>query len=155
MKDRYTYPALFAYQEGISGIGIVFPDLPGCVSHGDDEIDAMRCAKEALSLHLWAMERDGDEIPNPTPIKDLDYEEYKDPAVQLVVVLVDVWMTLFREEMNNKAVTRAVTLPHWLDMRAKEANLSYSKTLQDGLMKSLGLKRDINHKPGRRKKTTA
>jgi hypothetical protein len=98
------------------------------------------------------MERDGDKIPEATPVKNLDYEEYKDPNVQLVVVLVDVWMELFREEMNNKSVTRAVTLPQWLDMRAKEANLSYSKTLQDGLMKSLGIKREINHQPGRKKK---
>jgi hypothetical protein len=74
------------------------------------------------------------------------------PGAHLAVVLVDVWMTLFREEMNNKSVTRAVTLPQWLDMRAKEAHLNYSKTLQDGLMKSLGIQREINHRPGKKKK---
>jgi predicted RNase H-like HicB family nuclease len=51
MKDRYTYPALFAYEDGIEGIGVVFPDLPGCVSHGNDEENALRMAKGALSLH--------------------------------------------------------------------------------------------------------
>ena len=150
MKDRYTYPALFAYEKGVAGVGVVFPDLPGCVSQVDDDEDAMRMAKEALSLHLLGMEKDGDDIPAPTPIKDLDYEEYKDPDTQFAVVLVDVWMALFREHMNDKAVTRAVTLPRWLDMQAKEANLNYSKTLQDGLMKSLGIQRKINHKRGRK-----
>jgi predicted RNase H-like HicB family nuclease len=152
MKDRYTYPALFAYEEGMEGIGVVFPDLPGCVSHGDGETHAMQRAKEALSLHLWGMEQDGDDIPEPTAIRELNYEDYKEPGVAFVVVLVDVWMELFREEMNDKTVTRAVTLPKWLDMRAKEANLSYSKTLQDGLMKSLNLKREINHRSGRKKR---
>jgi predicted RNase H-like HicB family nuclease len=146
---------LFAYQDGIDGVGVVFPDLPGCVSHGDNDEDALRMAKEALSLHLWGMERDGDGIPDPTPIKKLGYDEYKDPETQLAVVLVDVWMELFREEMNNKSVTRAVTLPKWLDMKAKEANLSYSKTLQDGLMSRLGIHREINHTPGRRSKIPA
>ena len=152
LKDRYTYPALFAYEKGVDGIGVVFPDLPGCVSHGNNEEDALRMGREALSLHLWEMEQDGDEIPEPTPINNLNCEEYKDPRVNTVVVLIDVWMALFREEMNNKTVTRAVTLPQWLDMRAKEAGLSYSKTLQDGLMKSLDIKREINHKPGRKKR---
>jgi hypothetical protein len=36
-------------------------------------------------------------------------------------------------------------------MRAKEAGFSYSKTLQDGLLDRLELKRVINHKPGRKK----
>jgi predicted RNase H-like HicB family nuclease len=151
MKDKYTYPALFAYEKSVDGIGVVFPDLPGCVSHGKNENDALRMGKEALSLHLWGMEQDGDEIPEPTPIHDLHYEEYNAPGVHLAVVLIEVWMALFREEMNNKSVTRAVTLPQWLDMRAKEAGLSYSKTLQDGLMDRLELKRQINHKPGRKK----
>ena len=151
MKEKYTYPALFAYEKGVDGIGVVFPDLPGCVSHGENENDALRMGREALSLHLWGMEQDGDGIPEPTPIQDLNYEEYEAPGVHLAVVLIEVWMALFREEMNNKSVTRAVTLPHWLDMRAKEAGLSYSKTLQDGLMERLELKRKINHKPGRKK----
>ena len=151
MKDKYTYPALFAYEKGVDGIGVVFPDLPGCVSRGKNENDALHMGKEALSLHLWGMEKDGDEIPKPTPIHDLNYEEYEAPGVRLAVVLIEVWMALFREEMSNKSVTRAVTLPQWLDMRAKEAGLSYSKILQDGLMNSLELKRQINHKPGRKK----
>ena len=151
MKDRYTYPALFAYEKGVDGIGVVFPDLPGCVSHGNNEEDALRMGREALSLHLWGMERDSDAIPEPTPIHDLNYEEYLAPGIYLAVVLIDVWMALFREEMNNKSVTRAVTLPQWLDMRAKEAGLSYSKTLQDGLMERLELRREINYKPGRKK----
>jgi predicted RNase H-like HicB family nuclease len=151
MKDRYTYPALFAYEKGFGEIGVVFPDLPGCVSQGSNEEEALRMAREGLSLHLWGMEQDGDEIPEPTPIKDLDLSEYEDPDTKLVVVLVDVWMALFREEMENKAVTRAVTLPRWLDMQAKEAKLNYSKALQDGLMARLGIERKINHKPGRKK----
>ncbi|MDR1740740.1 MAG: type II toxin-antitoxin system HicB family antitoxin [Synergistaceae bacterium] len=106
MQDRYVYPALFAYEGGRAEIGVVFPDLPGCTSQGVDEQDALRMGREALSLHLWAMERDGDEIPAPTPIDKLDVSYYEDPNVRLVVVLVDVWMALFREEVNNKRVVQ-------------------------------------------------
>jgi hypothetical protein len=33
----------------------------------------------------------------------------------------------------------------------KEAKLNYSKALQDGLMARLGIEREINHRPGRKK----
>jgi hypothetical protein len=54
--------------------------------------------------------------------------------------------------MNNKAVTKAVTVPRWLDLEAKEARLNYSQILQDGLMERLGLQRKA---PSRRKKNAA
>lgn len=36
---------------------------------------ALKNAKEALGLHLWGMERDGDEIPEPTAITSLDFQK--------------------------------------------------------------------------------
>ena len=44
---------------------ISFPDLPGCFSYGDNLAEAQRMAAEAASLHVYGMERDGDEIPTP------------------------------------------------------------------------------------------
>lgn len=132
MKDRYIYPAFFCYgDKGV--IGVVFPDLPGCATQGDDEEDTLRMAKETLAQHLWNMEDEGDDIPSPTLVLELEPED--DQAV----VLIDVWMPAVREKMNNKAVTRAVTLPRWLDVSAKEARLNYSQVLQDGLVKRLGI----------------
>jgi hypothetical protein len=53
---------------------------------------------------------------------------------------VDVFMPSFREKMNNKAVNRMVTLPRWLDVEAKAAQISYSMVLQEGLKDRLGIK---------------
>jgi predicted RNase H-like HicB family nuclease len=140
MKDRYIFPAYFCYDlEG--QVGVVYPDLPGCVSQGGNDEDALRMAREGLSLHLWGMERDGDEIPAPTPAKNLT------PESDQVVVLVDVFMPPFRERMNKKAVTKTVTLPRWLEAEAKAASLNYSRVLQDGLMERLGIRRDIKLAP--------
>jgi predicted RNase H-like HicB family nuclease/post-segregation antitoxin (ccd killing protein) len=146
MKDRYVYPAYFCYD--LPGqVGVVFPDLPGCVSQGDSDEEALRMGREGLSLHLWGMEKDGDDIPEPTPAKGLR------PESDQVIVLIDVFMPPFREHMNEKAVTKNVTLPRWLEMEAKAAGLNYSRVLQDGLMARLGIEREINHKPGKKKKT--
>ena len=45
---------------------VSFPDLPGCFSYGDNLTEAQRMAEEAASLHVYGMERDGDEIPTPS-----------------------------------------------------------------------------------------
>ncbi|NGZ26291.1 MAG: hypothetical protein G8345_05330 [Magnetococcales bacterium] len=49
MEIKY-YPAIF-YRNG-EGIGVVFPDLDGCVSYGENEQAAAIHAEEALKAHL-------------------------------------------------------------------------------------------------------
>lgn len=60
--DKYIYPALFESSED-GGYCITFPDLPGCITEGDTLTEALTMAKDALELHLYGMEDDGDEIP--------------------------------------------------------------------------------------------
>jgi predicted RNase H-like HicB family nuclease len=55
------YIALFEYETGKAGIGVVFPDLPGCTSYGKDFDTAYRNAHEALALYA-----DGEaKLPRP------------------------------------------------------------------------------------------
>jgi predicted RNase H-like HicB family nuclease len=42
------------------------PDLPGCVACGDTSAEAEALIVEALHLHLEALRRRGDTIPQPT-----------------------------------------------------------------------------------------
>ena len=67
---KRTYAAMFEPAES-GGYGISFPDLPGCVSFGEDLDDCMRMAHEALTLHLEGMAEDGDAFPDATPLRDL------------------------------------------------------------------------------------
>jgi antitoxin HicB len=39
--------------------GVVFPELPGCVSHGNNLNDALRMATEAVGMHVTAMHSRG------------------------------------------------------------------------------------------------
>lgn len=131
MKDRYIYPAIFDYAD--DGISVEFPDLPGCITEGDDDEEALAMAKEALALHLWGMERDGDPIPEPTKAQDIKLEPNQ------VVVLVEAWMPPIRSRQANKAVNRTLTIPRWLDDLAQQHNVKLSQILQDALKKHLGV----------------
>ena len=132
MKDTYIFPAYFETNE--DGITIFFPDLPGCLPCADTLEEAFQNAKEALQLHLYGMEEDGELIPAPSKISELK------PQANQLVALIDVWMPAFREKMLNKSTNKTVTIPRWLDMLAKKNNVNYSQLLQSALKQYLGVK---------------
>lgn len=131
MRNQYIFPALFYFDA--DGISIEFPDLPGCLPCAQNQEEAFKNAKEALGLHLYGMEQDGEEIPEPTPVNQLIPEDGG------VVVMIEVFMPAFRERMNNKSVNRTVTLPAWLNAAALECNINFSQILQDALKKQLNI----------------
>lgn len=66
-----NYPVYIHSEEGVEGFGVIVPDLPGCVSHGDDVVDAYRMACEAVQLHVETMIEDGDSLPSPRGIEEI------------------------------------------------------------------------------------
>jgi predicted RNase H-like HicB family nuclease len=66
---KYIYPAIFN-PEGTQ-YNVTFPDLPGCLTCGDNLDDALAMAKDVLCLWLYTLEEDHKEIPkasNPAAI---------------------------------------------------------------------------------------
>ena len=74
-KDTYIYPAVFDFAD--DGIGITFPDLPGCTSCAFSIEEAVHHAREAMGLHLYGMEEDNDPIPEPSDILSIKHKKIK------------------------------------------------------------------------------
>jgi predicted RNase H-like HicB family nuclease len=133
LKDRYIYPAIFYFAD--DGISIEFPDLPGCISYGNDEQEAITNAKEALELHLYGLEEDSYDIPSPSHIHELNLNSNE------IVILIDVWMIPVRDYMKNKAIKKTLSIPKWLNDLAVESNINFSHLLQLAIKDYLGIKR--------------
>ncbi|HEX9211056.1 MAG TPA: type II toxin-antitoxin system HicB family antitoxin [Bradyrhizobium sp.] len=52
-------------------VGVWFPDLPGCISVGDDIDEALHNAPEALELYAEDLIEDGRELPRPRTLTEL------------------------------------------------------------------------------------
>lgn len=130
-KDRYVFPAVFDYAN--DGITVTFPDIPGCITCGDDNEEAFSMAKEALALNLFGMEEDGEGIPVSSSPRQIDTSQNQS------IVFIEVWMPPFRQEMNNQAVKKTLSIPYWLDAAAKEHKINYSHLLQEALKEHLGI----------------
>ncbi len=132
MKDKYIYPAIFDYAD--DGISVKFPDLPGCFTCGEDDDEAFMMARDVLGLWMEFIENNKEEIPEPSKLIDVKLEENQR------VVLIDVWMPTVREAVLNKAIKKTLTIPQWLDIMAREADINFSYVLQKGLKKELNIK---------------
>ncbi len=69
MKDIYIYPAIFDYAE--DGISVSFPDLPNCITCGDNDEEAFHMAKDVLEGYLYLAEKDNELIPEPSSFQNL------------------------------------------------------------------------------------
>ena len=132
MKDRYSFIAVFDVED--DGISIEFPDLPGCLPCAETMEEALKNAQEALGLHLWGLEQDNEEIPEPTPIQNIKLEKNQVPAV------IEVFMPTFRDKLNNRFVKKTLSLPAWLADMADKDGVNCSKVFQNALIDYLGVK---------------
>lgn len=138
--DKYIYPAVFdPCEEG--GYCVTFPDLSGIVTEGNNIEEALAMAKEALTLHVWGMENDGDALPAPTSPEKISFPEGG------FVSLVEAWMPPIRDRMANKAVNKMITLPKWLKDLGERENVNFSHVLQDALKKHLGVANKAKRQP--------
>ncbi|HWR56495.1 MAG: type II toxin-antitoxin system HicB family antitoxin [Bacillota bacterium] len=132
--ESYVFPAVF--EKSPQGhYGVFFPDLPGCVSMGDTLQEAHKLAKEALGLHLWGFERDGEDIPEPSAI-DAVQSEYPGE----VIGLVEVSMAALRSKLDTRAVKKTLTIPYYLNQMAEKSKINFSQVLQSALKEKLGIR---------------
>ncbi len=132
---KLTYLAIFEPTE--AGYSVYFPDLPGCISYGEDFEEAQKNAAEALGLHIYGMEKDKDDIPVPSKMPKVD----PDTAQGYLVSPITVFPDLVKNELDNRAVKTNLTIPAWLKEMAEKEGVNYSKLLQAALIDYLGLSR--------------
>lgn len=129
-KSSFTFPAVFSYAD--DGITITFPDLPGCISQANSDDEAMKNATEVLELWLASNALDGEAIPGPSHLMDVE----TDKTERAVLVVAD--MVRAMREIRPRYVRKNVTIPEWMNRRASEAGINFSQVLQEALKDRLG-----------------
>lgn len=126
MKKLF-YPALFHKAEE-GGFWVSFPDLPECLTEGDNMDQAYEMAVEALGLALTSREEEKDPIPLPSSPDTITVE----PDSFIVVVEFD--MAAYKKRTNSKAVKKTLSIPEWLNEEATAMGVNFSQVLQEALI---------------------
>lgn len=131
-KDIWVFPA--AFEKTATGYSAFFPDLPGCITVGRTLEEVHSMAKEALGLHLWGFERDGEDIPEPSSIDSIQREFSSE-----MLGLVEVSLSFFRAKLDTRAVKKTLTIPYYLNQMAEKRKINFSRVLQSALKRELGI----------------
>ena len=70
---KYAFPAIF--QEGDDGFSVFFPDESSSTTGGKTLKEAIEMAIDSLSLSLLYMEEQGEIIPAPSKIEDIELKD--------------------------------------------------------------------------------
>ncbi|MFC2315512.1 MAG: type II toxin-antitoxin system HicB family antitoxin [Selenomonas massiliensis] len=124
---QYIYPAII--HEDPDGLWAEFPDLPGCQTFADTLDELLTNASEALACELVESLARGDKLPAARPMQSIPREETSYP-------------TLIRANINlakaSRSVKKTLTIPAWLNDRARSQGINFSKTLHDALLEKIG-----------------
>ena len=128
---KYAYPAIFTKEE--NGYSVAFPDIEGCFTSGATLPEAMELAEDALCLMLYDREEDGEPIPPPCDLRDLQARTGE------LVSLVHCDTLFYRKFFNKRSVKKTLTLPAWLNTMAERQGVNFSLVLQSALKRELDL----------------
>lgn len=132
------YPACF-FHESNDSYSVIFPDLNWLATQGDTFEEAMEMAVDCLAGYLYTCQVDGDPIPKPSRLSDIDPDavakelDPDSPACEAIVNIVSVDVAEYAKLHFEKSVKKTLTIPAWLNKAALEQNINFSQVLQDAL----------------------
>ncbi len=123
---KLIYPAYFsAFDEG-KGYTVEFPDLPGCITQGDNLAEAFEMAEDAAAGWILTSIEDCEELPKPS--KNLQNDEYT--FVNFILIDIDE----YAKKYSTKSVKKTLTIPQWLNTLAEKENVNFSQILQKAIV---------------------
>lgn len=128
---NYVYPAIF-YQETDGRYSVIFPDLNDLATYGDTLADAFAMAQEACGQYLFNTLKDGETLPDATPLHQVIKDE--DSAI---INLIGVNLDAYARAYDDKAVKKTLSIPAWLNTACDAIGVNYSKVLKDALIARL------------------
>lgn len=132
MNNKYFYPAIF-HKTDSDGFWISFPDIPECLTEGENMSHAYEMAIDALGLCL-----EGRIANNDVPIPSKADEIKVDSDAYLVIVEFD--MLEYKKRTSAQAVKKTLSIPSWLNEAATASGINFSNVLQEALKERLGIK---------------
>lgn len=132
------YPACFFYED--NSYSVVFPDLNWLATQGDTFEEAMEMAVECLAGYLHTCQIDGESIPEPSRLTDIDPDavakelDPNAPQCEAIVNMVSVDVAAYAKQHFEKSVRKTLTIPAWLNAAALEMDINFSQVLQEALI---------------------
>lgn len=140
---KLIYPVLF-YEEKENGYSVFVPDLENATTCGDTLENAMYMAEDLIAgLVLDEIEK-GHKIPKPSKIENTSFEALENflemenwDYISKFKTYIIVDISAFAQKWEKKLIKKTVNIPKWLNTKAEELKINFSKTLEEALLEKI------------------
>lgn len=140
---KVIYPVLF-YEEEEGEYSVFVPDLGNVATCGNTLEEAMTMAEELIAgLVLDEME-EGNKIPKASKIEDVTFEELEKKLdidnwnyISKFKTYIAVDISVYAEKWGKELVKKTVNIPKWINSKAEDLKINFSKTLEEALLQKI------------------
>jgi predicted RNase H-like HicB family nuclease len=145
MKNFGKYIAVIHKEKG-SEYGVSFPDFAGCISFGKTLDEAKKNAAEALSFHIEGMLEDGEKIPAPTLMENIEVEKKYQSSI-VIFIEVEPKIKAKKPKFVRFNVTMEEDFLEMVDDFTAEKNYTRSGLIRDALLHMIKSQNNQASKP--------
>lgn len=139
----YTYPGLFMKSE--DGLTVTFKDFNNATTQGNDLNDCIYMAQDLLTTLILDLQEENNVIPSPSKLDcyniQKEVDELNEFASKEICKIEDCFVNYvsvdpqeFAKLHFDKLDKKTLTIPHWLNVKGKQANVNFSKLLTEALI---------------------
>lgn len=140
---KVIYPVLF-YEEKENGYSVFVPNLQNSTTCGSTLEEAMYMAEDLIAGLILDEIEEGNKIPKASKIEEVSFEELEKSLdlegwdyVSKFKTYVVVDISSFAEKWGKELVKKTVNIPKWVNTKAEELKINFSKTLEEALLEKI------------------
>lgn len=139
---KVVYPVLFYEEE--ENYSIFVPDINNSATCGKDLAEALEMAEDLIAGLILDIMEEGEKIPEASKIEDISFAKLeKDLEIKDIIckskfkTYISVDISKFAEKWGKELVKKTVNIPKWVNTRAEEMKINFSKTLEEALLERI------------------
>lgn len=140
---KVIYPALF-FKEKENGYSVFIPDLDNITTCGSDLVETIEMAEELIASDIIDRMEENKKIPKASDIDELSFEKIeksldikKCDYISKFRSYITVDISAYAEKWGKELVKKTVNIPKWINTKAEELKINFSKTLEEALLEKI------------------
>lgn len=104
----------------------------------------MEMAEDLIAGIVLDEMEDGNKIPKPSKIQDTNFENFESKIdiedwnyISKFKTYIAVDISEFAKKWGKELVKKTVNIPKWINTKAEELKINFSKTLEEALLKEI------------------
>lgn len=140
---KVIYPVLF-YEEKEGGYSVFLPDLENASTCGSTLEEAMAMAEDLIAGIVLDEMEEHNQIPKASKIADISFEKLEKNLdienwdyISKFKTYIGVDITSYAEKWGKELIKKTVNIPKWVNTKAENLKINFSKTLEEALLQKI------------------